>query len=251
MRLACDHGVACRPLPAGNAHMAIGPTVRRLFGPYEGAVADHYRSLFLDISDLIDVLSEWTRPSTILEVGCGEGAVTERLAAAFPDARITAIDITDRIGRLYGGDPSRVVFEQRRVDQIAEEQPGCFDLVLINDVLHHVPRSMQADFLGAAGMARAPSGWLVLKDWVRGPTAINWLCYFCDRYVTGDRIYYAEEAELRGLLAKVYGEGAIRAERHIRPWRHNLAFLIGEGSRRCGSGAMVGAASALQGQSRI
>lgn len=220
--------------------MAIGPAVRSLLGPFEGSVAALYRSMFLDISDLARVLVEWTRPANILEVGCGEGAVTERLAAAFPEARITAIDITDRVGRLYRGDRERVTFHRRLIDEVAEEQARQFDLVLINDVLHHVPRSMHVDFLRAAGMARAPSGWLVLKDWVRSPTAINWLCYVCDRYVTGDDIYYAEEQELRDLLMGVYGENAIRAEQHIRPWNHNLAFLIGQDDRPTDCATAVG-----------
>ena len=42
-------------------------------------------------------------PRRILEVGCGEGAVSERLAALYPNAEITAIDITPNVGRLYAG----------------------------------------------------------------------------------------------------------------------------------------------------
>ena len=211
--------------------MAVGPIARRLLGPFEVPAAALYRSVFLDVADLVRVLGEWTDPTTILEVGCGEGVITERLAAAFPRAQITAIDITDRIGRLFGGDPTRVVFQQRRIDEVAEEQAGGFDLVLISDVLHHVPKAMHIEFLRTAGTARAASGWLVLKDWIRAPTMIHGLCTFCERYVTGDEVYYAEEAELRDLLAKVYGKRLMRAEQWIRPWKHNLAFLIGEEER--------------------
>jgi trans-aconitate methyltransferase len=33
-------------------------------------------------------------PKRILEVGCGEGSMTERLVVAFPGATLTPIDIT-------------------------------------------------------------------------------------------------------------------------------------------------------------
>ena len=87
--------------------MRPGPLVRRLFGPYEITEAD--RRLFVDLDDFMDRLQVWVRqPRRILEVGCGEGAMTERLSRAYPAATVTGTDITLRIDRLFRGESARV-----------------------------------------------------------------------------------------------------------------------------------------------
>jgi hypothetical protein len=65
--------------------VSIGPLVRRMFGPYEREISDAYRAIFLDIGDFVTMLRRW-RPdaSRILELGCGEGALIERLRASYP-----------------------------------------------------------------------------------------------------------------------------------------------------------------------
>jgi len=110
--------------------MAPGPFIRRLFGPWERRISEAYRAIYVDIDDLVDRMRAW-KPSArrILEVGCGEGAVTQRLAAAYPEARITAIDITPRVGRLYAGPRDRTAFEQKTVQEIAASEPKSFDFV--------------------------------------------------------------------------------------------------------------------------
>jgi len=76
-------------------------------------------------------------PSRILEVGAGEGEVTERVAARWPDATIVGLDLPDPelaahwSGRGFSplfGDIGRLPF---RDDE--------FDLVLAIEVLEHVP----------------------------------------------------------------------------------------------------------------
>src|SRR5712692_8894223 len=110
--------------------MKIGPLVRRMFGPYERQISEFYRSIYINIDAFVELVVQWTpAPNKILEVGCGEGAVTQRLNAAFPDADITAIDITPRVGRLYRGSLERVRFMKRTVQEITVAQPGQYDLV--------------------------------------------------------------------------------------------------------------------------
>src|SRR5579859_4409597 len=120
--------------------MQTGPLVRRLFGPYEHGVAEVYRRLFVNLDDLANLMCAWVpRAQRILEVGCGEGAMTERLVRSYPAASITAIDITTRIGRLYRGPASTVNFFQETVEEVAHRSPASFDLVILADVMHHVP----------------------------------------------------------------------------------------------------------------
>lgn len=207
--------------------MAIGPMVRRAFGPFERQVAEAWRALFFDLDDWITMAAGWAPGARrILELGCGEGYSTERLAAAFPDAEIMAVDIAPNIGRLYAGPADRVQFRIAYAEDLAAESAGRFDLIVLTDVLHHVPGPLRASLLGAARQLLAPGGVLAFKDWERRWSPIHALAYSADRWLTGDRIAYLTLDEARGLLAEVFGADALGPTRHIAPWAHNYAIRV-------------------------
>jgi 2-polyprenyl-6-hydroxyphenyl methylase/3-demethylubiquinone-9 3-methyltransferase len=207
--------------------MAIGPMIRHMFGPYERQISDAYRAIFLDIGDLATHIQRWQpNANRILEVGCGEGAVTERLRALYPDADITGIDLTRRLGRLYRGPCGRVRFIQRPAQDIAAAEPGRYDLVVLCDVLHHVPEALRQPLLDAVRTTLAPGGVFVFKDWERTGTPIHWLCYASDRWITGDRIAYMTRDEMRARLSHSFGEAALVAEARTAPWPNNVAMLV-------------------------
>jgi SAM-dependent methyltransferase len=84
--------------------LPLGPFARRMFGPYEHWVAETYRKMFIDLDDFAGLMKSWApNAQRILEVGCGEGAMTERITHMYPSAHVTAIDITPKLGRLYRG----------------------------------------------------------------------------------------------------------------------------------------------------
>ena len=158
--------------------MRPGPLIRRLFGPYERAVTEAYRGIFTELDDFVGRVRVWVpQPHRILEVGCGEGAVTERLVKVYPNSTITAIDITPKVGRLYRGDPARVTFLQRSADDVAREAPASFDLVVLCDVLHHVPLLERQALLLAIDRGIAPGGSLVFKDCRPCISAPKGACY--------------------------------------------------------------------------
>ena len=207
--------------------MPIGPVIRALFGRHERRIADLYRGLFMDLGDYGAKIGAWAPDaSRILEVGCGEGAVTEILAKTFPRANILAIDITPRAGRLYRGRREGVRFRNAAVQDIAGEHPGAFDLIVLSDVIHHVPLSMRSDLLEAIGQALAPGGRFVLKDWGRSAAPIHWLGYAGDRWLTGDRVAYLTPAEAQRLVAQSIPALKLAADGRIRPWRNNYALLF-------------------------
>ena len=207
--------------------MPIGPAVRRAFGPFEHQVTAAYRSIYVDLDDYVEAVRAWVPDAReILEVGCGEGAVTERLVAAYPEARITAIDIMPRVGRLYRGPADRVEFRQCTVQEIAAESPGRFDMAMIADVVHHVPVPLRKGLLDAARAALAPGGSLVFKEWERTRTPIHWMCHASDRWLTGDRVNFMSRDEGRELLAGSFGAAALVDERRVSPWRNNLMTLV-------------------------
>jgi trans-aconitate methyltransferase len=206
--------------------MAIGPLVRQMLGPLERPISELYRSTFIDLTDFVNQVKQWVDASKILELGCGEGAVTERLVKTYPHAEITGIDITPKVGRMFQEDLSRVKFKQQTIKDFVAENSSEFDLLLISDVIHHVPPQMHEDLLTDARKALKPGGWLVLKDWERSKTPIHLLCYLLDRYITGDRVRYKSADEFRELISNVFGKNSIKAEKRIGPWSNNIAFLI-------------------------
>jgi 2-polyprenyl-3-methyl-5-hydroxy-6-metoxy-1,4-benzoquinol methylase len=207
--------------------MKVGPLIRQMFGPYEHVISNAYRSIYLDIDAFVSLTRQWKpHANRILEVGCGEGAVTQRLNAAYPDAKITAIDITSRVGRLYQGSFDNVRFIRCAVQEIATSEAGQYDLVVLSDVLHHVPLEFRQGLLDAIRTALAPKGTFVFKDWQRNHTPIHWLCHASDRWLTGDRISFMTRIEMRERLALAFGEDALVGEARVAPWWNNIATLV-------------------------
>lgn len=207
--------------------MSIGSRVRALFGKHEPLVANLWRSIFLDLDDWTAKVRSWhPQPRRVLEVGCGEGYSTERLANAFPDAQIVAIDIMPQVGRLYHGPEGRVEFRMQTAEDLAEREPGSFDLVIMCDVIHHVPEEIRSSVLGAVRTLLAPGGRFAVKDWARSLAPIHWLCFGSDRWLTGDRVRFLKPDEARSLLSDVFGRDSVRTSAWVKPWRNNYAFLV-------------------------
>jgi SAM-dependent methyltransferase len=152
--------------------------------------------------------------------------MTERLVRTFPSTSITAIDISPKVGRLFKGSKSNVTFRQVSVDNVAEHSPSSFDLVLLADVLHHVPNAKRLCLLEDTKKAMKPNGRLVFKDWLISKGPIHWICSGSDRYLTGDTVSYFRIEEARSLLEAGFGKNAIQATGHIRPWRNNFVMLV-------------------------
>lgn len=206
---------------------SFGATVRRAFGPYERQVSDLYRGIFINLEDLSSQIRTWTSPRNILEIGCGEGALAEFIARDFPQTPYLGIDIISHLGRMYEGERSHVEFQEITAQDLAIAQPGEFDLILINDVLHHVPDDIRHEILVATKTLLAPDGAVIFKDWDRRSSPIHAMCYVADVYVGGDKnVRYMPKAEQRSMLENVFGNDAIAEEASIKPWQHNCAFLV-------------------------
>jgi 2-polyprenyl-3-methyl-5-hydroxy-6-metoxy-1,4-benzoquinol methylase len=207
--------------------LGIGSLVRRAFGPYERQVSEIYRRIFVDLDALVgEVLNNVMAPERVLEVGCGDGLVTERLALALPSSVLTGIDICAQPGRLYRGDRSRARFIRTTAEDLGSTEEDRYQLLIVADVLHHVPHRDWRRFLSGVASLMASGGTLVLKDWIQERTPAYLMGYWSDRFVTGDHIRYPREEELRSLVRDVFGSAAIRSEFRVRPWHCNLALVV-------------------------
>jgi SAM-dependent methyltransferase len=103
----------------------------------------------------LDEMLDGLAPTRILEVGVGEGEITERLRARFTDAEVVGVDLPD----------ATLAAEWRRRDVAAMFADATalpfadhtFDLVLAIEVLEHVPQPERA----LAEIARVGRGPLI------------------------------------------------------------------------------------------
>jgi 2-polyprenyl-3-methyl-5-hydroxy-6-metoxy-1,4-benzoquinol methylase len=207
--------------------MRPGPMIRQLFGPYERTVAEVYRHIFVNLDDFAQLIFTWVpRAQRILEVGCGEGAMTERITRIYPSASVTAIDIIPKVGRMFRGDRSNVTFCQESVEAVAGRQPASFDLVILADVIHHVPADARRSLMCGIDQAMTPDGSFIFKDWIITKRPIHWLCGVSERYLTGDEVSYLTMPIIEGLVVDPFGPNTIRKTTTVRPWDNNVAVLV-------------------------
>jgi 2-polyprenyl-6-hydroxyphenyl methylase/3-demethylubiquinone-9 3-methyltransferase len=73
---------------------------RRRLSSFEKPTAEAYRKLFFDLDHFGRLSRDLARPGVkrILEIGCGDGAVADRITAAFPSANYVGIDVAEGPG---------------------------------------------------------------------------------------------------------------------------------------------------------
>jgi trans-aconitate 2-methyltransferase len=112
---------------------------------------------FADLVSRIDAKS----PRTVVDLGCGEGALTASLAQRWPDARVTGVDssATMLAAAAAHAVPGRVDFV---AGDVRDWAPGCpVDVVVSNAVLHWVPGHDQILSRWAGWLA--PGGWVAVQ----------------------------------------------------------------------------------------
>lgn len=100
-------------------------------------------------------------PSRVVDLGCGEGALTASLAGRWPAARITGVDSSPEMLAAAAAHevPGRVGFVSGDVRDWQPEDP--VDVVISNAVLHWVPG--HEELLARWAGWLAPGGWLAVQ----------------------------------------------------------------------------------------
>jgi 2-polyprenyl-3-methyl-5-hydroxy-6-metoxy-1,4-benzoquinol methylase len=116
-------------VPTGNTFDKYGsanPVVRRLMSGFEGT---------------LERLFTRADPQSILDVGCGEGILTEQWAKRLGDKPVLGIDLPDPKLEAHWSTRRRPNLEFRTmdVDGLAELPDQSFDLAAAIEVLEHVP----------------------------------------------------------------------------------------------------------------
>lgn len=98
-------------------------------------------------------------PRAILEMGTGTGAWAIEAAERYPEAAVTAIDISPMPERPL---PSNLSFQLADVTQHLPFAKESFDLVHVRLLLMHVPNA--SDVLRRALELVRPGGWIIVED---------------------------------------------------------------------------------------
>jgi 2-polyprenyl-3-methyl-5-hydroxy-6-metoxy-1,4-benzoquinol methylase len=141
-------GVTDQPVPTGNTYDKYGstnPVVRRLMSTFEAN---------------LHMLWQKAAPTSILDVGCGEGVLTEQWADKLNGGRIVGIDLDDPKLKAEWEKRQRANLEYRAEDatnlSFADNE---FDLATAIEVLEHVPDPERT----VAEMARVANRWLLVS----------------------------------------------------------------------------------------
>ncbi|MFO7572279.1 MAG: class I SAM-dependent methyltransferase [Gaiellaceae bacterium] len=205
--------------------MSLGRAVRTRLGRLEVPVSDFYRSRFVNLDSCARLLVSAVEAEMILEIGCGDGQLAGPLLARFPGARYAGIDVAPEVGRLFRGDPSRAEFRSVDSRTFLDEGNGPFDLVVLVDVLHHVPPELRPGVLEDAHALTAAGGSYAVKDWVRSHGPWHYAAWASDRFLTGDRVRYFDDGELRELVPSLHPEDRLVLSAYVPP-RANNRLLV-------------------------
>ncbi|HYZ27920.1 MAG TPA: class I SAM-dependent methyltransferase [Thermoleophilaceae bacterium] len=141
-------GVTEQPVPTGNTYDKYGssnPVVRRLMTGFESTLEELWQK---------------AAPASILDVGCGEGVLTEQWADKLEGGRIVGIDLDDPKLKAEWATRRRPNLEYRAEDatrlSFADDE---FDMATAIEVLEHVPDPERT----VSEMARVAKHWLLVS----------------------------------------------------------------------------------------
>jgi SAM-dependent methyltransferase len=139
------------------------------FAEEYGAIQDtNLRFFGEDMSYFADLKAKTARdlagptPRRILEYGCGTGRNIPRIAARFPGAVVTGCDVSEKsLGVARRANPG-VAFFPAGAKAGAPREP--FDLVVVANVLHHVPPPERSGVMAEIRSVLSPGGSLVVFE---------------------------------------------------------------------------------------
>jgi ubiquinone/menaquinone biosynthesis C-methylase UbiE len=155
--------------------------------------------------DLVDVLLEQAPPAgrTVVDVGCGEGSIVRRYAAA----GATAIGVETGAEPLARARAHAAVADERYLEGVGQALPledASADAVLYVQSLHHVPpESMDAALAEAARVVRPGGAVVIVEPLAEGP-------FFALVAHVDD------ETRVRGLAQAAIARSALPVEHELR-----------------------------------
>ncbi len=154
----------------------------------------------------------------LIDYGCGPGNVTPFLLEAFPDARLTGVDVSEKsiaeAKARHGGDRTR--FE---ILGAVPPTPGA-DLVHCNGVFHHIPITERPGALAWVRDSLRPGGWFALFENNAWNPVVRWAMDRCPFDTDADPINPSHAVR----LVRAAGFEVVRVD-HLFFFPRAMAFL--------------------------
>jgi SAM-dependent methyltransferase len=168
-------------------------------------------------------------PASMLEIGCGTGSLTLRLADALPGAHIVGLDPDpDALARARAKDPvARIDWLQGTATELPMAE-GSFDRVVASLVLHHLTTTEKRAALAEAYRVMGPGGRLHVADWGAPQDAAMRTAFFALRTLDGfERTRVHARGELAATIEQA-GFARVRRQDRLRTAWGTLELLSAE-----------------------
>lgn len=114
---------------------------------------------------IVDAVAD-VSPSTVVDIGCGTGALSIPIATRLPKARVIGVDRDSEVLEIARRKPGAEAVEW--TEGLAGALPirdSEADVVLTSLVLHHLPLATKRELLADAHRVLHPGGRLIVADW--------------------------------------------------------------------------------------
>ena len=210
--------------------MSLGSLTRRVLGRRLFArIGPAYRAVFVDLSKVVDSMPDLGGCRRVLDIGGGDGEVINLLLERHPHLEATMIDLAQNLAaavKPHVRNRVRVLprTSVRAYAALGEPRP---DLVILSDVLHHVPVPLRPQLLAdVRDLLEAWPALLVIKDVEPGSWRAR-LGYLADRYVSGDRqVELQPRAELVDLVRRVFDGASVEESPLMTVDRPNYSICV-------------------------
>jgi hypothetical protein len=178
--------------PSIDERMALGPSIRRLLGPRLARRAgEYYRAIYVDLTKVAaELATVIPRNAHLLDAGGGDGQPLNHLLSLRPDLTITTLDPAPVVGQWIESryDGQVKLLPRTSLAEFVAAPHTPVNVILIADVIHHIPKSARRKFIDSAGILldRVPDLRIIVKDVEPG----HWralLGFWSDRHITGDQ----------------------------------------------------------------
>ena len=170
--------------------MSLGSMARAALGKRcFPVVGGWYRAVFVSLERVVDCLPKLDPGSRVLDIGGGDGEMINILLRRDPTLNVTMLDMSPRLGAFLKPQ-FRAQVHTLPSTSLRDYAATTYDppnLVIVSDVIHHVPVEARADFFADLALVlRRQATTLFVKDLEPGHFRST-LSLLADRHVSGDK----------------------------------------------------------------
>jgi len=210
--------------------MSLGSLARAILGKkFFPMVGSWYRAVFVDLEKVVDSLPPLPPGAQVLDIGGGDGEMINIILRRHPDLSITMLDLSPRLGLFLKPEfRERVrMLPSTSLRDYATTEYKTPDLVIINDVIHHVPvKDRPGFFADLRTVLRGQATMLFVKDIELGYFRST-LSLLADRYVSGDkRVSLISRQALTAVVGEIFPKAEARDTKLFEVDAPNYALIF-------------------------